>query len=80
MVANSIMDTFIAGGGSKQAIKDARKIAQQYLGDRVDSHKVYDTDTEAVVYAIGHCHIDTCCGHSQRRSARSPGLGQTNVI
>ncbi|PCG91440.1 Glycoside hydrolase/deacetylase, beta/alpha-barrel [Penicillium occitanis (nom. inval.)] len=75
MVANSIMDTFIAGGGSKQAIKDARKVAQQYLGDRVDSHKVYDTDTEAIVYAIGHCHIDTCWlwpfAETKRKVARS---------
>lgn len=75
MVANSIMDTFIAGGGSKRAIKDARKVAQQYLGDRVDSHTVYDTDTEAIVYAIGHCHIDTCWlwpfAETKRKVARS---------
>lgn len=75
MVANAIMDAFIAGGGSKESIKQARKIAQQYLGDKVDSHKVYDTKTEAIVYAIGHCHIDTCWlwpfAETKRKVARS---------
>ncbi|EED12267.1 alpha-mannosidase [Talaromyces stipitatus ATCC 10500] len=75
MVANDIMDTFIAGGGSKDSIKEARKVAQRYLGDRVDSHKVYDTETDPIVYAIGHCHIDTCWlwpfAETKRKVARS---------
>jgi len=75
MVANQIMDTFIAGNGSKESIKKARKIAQKYLGDRVDSAKVYETDTEPIVYAIGHCHIDTCWlwpwAETKRKVARS---------
>lgn len=75
MVANGIMDAFIAGGGNQDSIKKARKIAQQYLGDRVDSHSVYETGTEAIVYAIGHCHIDTCWlwpfAETKRKVARS---------
>lgn len=75
MVGNAIMDTFIAGGGSKDSIKAARKVAQRYLGDKVDSHKVYETGTEAIVYAIGHCHIDTCWlwpfAETKRKVARS---------
>lgn len=75
MVANEIMDTFIAGNGSQESIKKARKVAQKYLGDKVDSHKVYETGTEPIVYAIGHCHIDTCWlwpwAETKRKVARS---------
>ncbi|KOS47426.1 hypothetical protein ACN38_g1552 [Penicillium nordicum] len=75
VVANSIMDTFIAGNGSNEAINEARKIARKYLGDKVDSSDVYDTNTQPMVYAIGHCHIDTCWlwpwAETKRKVARS---------
>jgi alpha-mannosidase len=75
MVANAIMDAFIAGNGSQESIKEARKIAQKYLGDKVDSSRVYETDTQPIVYAIGHCHIDTCWlwpwAETKRKVARS---------
>jgi alpha-mannosidase len=59
-VCNAIMDAFIAGDGSHESIKEGRKIAQQYIGKNVDSEKVYESDKEAIVNGIGHCHIDTC--------------------
>jgi alpha-mannosidase len=59
-VCNAIMDAFIAGNGSQVSIREGRKIAQQYIGNKVDSEKVYETDKEAIVSGIGHCHIDTC--------------------
>ena len=72
---NDIIDTFIAGDGSKESIKQGRKIAQQYIGDKVDSSAVYDNDNEALVTAIGHCHIDTCWlwpfAETKRKVARS---------
>ncbi|GAM83502.1 hypothetical protein ANO11243_014900 [Dothideomycetidae sp. 11243] len=58
-ICNEIMDTFIAGDGSHEAIVQARKIAKKYIGD-VNSSKVYDNDNVAIVNAIGNCHIDTC--------------------
>ncbi|KAF2460046.1 putative alpha-mannosidase I [Lineolata rhizophorae] len=70
----SIMDTFIAGGGSNKTIKECREIARKYTGN-VDSAKVYDGDKEALVTAIGHCHIDTCWlwpwAETKRKVARS---------
>ncbi|EAU38407.1 hypothetical protein ATEG_01650 [Aspergillus terreus NIH2624] len=75
MVGNAIMDAFIAGNGSQESIKEARKIAQKYLGDKVDSADVYNTDKDPIVYAIGHCHIDTCWlwpwAETKRKVARS---------
>ncbi|KAJ9360543.1 alpha-mannosidase [Paecilomyces variotii] len=75
MVCNAIMDTFIAGNGSQESIKKGRQIAQKYLGDKVDSSEVYETDKEPIVYAIGHCHIDTCWlwpwAETKRKVARS---------
>ncbi|KAJ9669048.1 Glycoside hydrolase, 38 vacuolar alpha mannosidase [Coniosporium apollinis] len=74
-ICNSIMDTFIAGDGSKESIKECRKIAQKYLGDKVDSADVYSIDNEAIVSAIGHCHIDSCWlwpwAETKRKVARS---------
>ena len=74
-ICNSIVDCFIAGNGSKQSILDCRKIARQYLGDSVDSSKVYDNDKEAIISGIGHCHIDTCWlwpwAETKRKVARS---------
>lgn len=75
MVCNEIMDAFIAGEGSQESIKKGRKIAQKYLGDKVDSHKVYETENDPIVYAVGHCHIDTCWlwpwAETKRKVARS---------
>jgi len=59
-ICNQIMDVFIAGDGSQEAILKGRKIAQEYLGRHVDSAEVYKSDQQPLVYAIGHCHIDTC--------------------
>lgn len=59
-VCNTIIDTFIAGSGSQDSILKCRKIAQDYVGKHVDSPVVYDSKEEHIVYAIGHCHIDTC--------------------
>ncbi|KAL4939026.1 hypothetical protein BDV06DRAFT_214625 [Aspergillus oleicola] len=75
VVANSIIDAFIAGNGSLESIKAGRNIAQKYLGDKVDSAEVYDTGTQPIVYGIGHCHIDTCWlwpwAETKRKVARS---------
>ncbi|KAL2867121.1 alpha-mannosidase [Aspergillus lucknowensis] len=75
VVANSIIDAFIAGNGSTESIKEGRRLAQKYLGDKVDSAEVYDTDTQPIVYGIGHCHIDTCWlwpwAETKRKVARS---------
>ncbi|KAK5074990.1 Glycoside hydrolase, 38 vacuolar alpha mannosidase [Lithohypha guttulata] len=59
-VCNAIMDAFIAGDGSQESILKGRKIAQEYIGKHVSSPTVYDSKEESIVYAIGHCHIDTC--------------------
>ena len=56
---NAIMDAFIAGNGSKDAIAKGRKIARSYIGN-VDSAKVYESGKQPIVFATGHCHIDTC--------------------
>ncbi|RAL12310.1 alpha-mannosidase [Aspergillus homomorphus CBS 101889] len=75
MVTNAIIDAFIAGDGSQESIKEGRKIARKYIGDNVDSSMVYETDTDPIVYAIGHCHIDTCWlwpwAETKRKVARS---------
>nr|OQO24641.1 hypothetical protein B0A51_08727 [Rachicladosporium sp. CCFEE 5018] len=74
-VCNEIMDCFIAGEGSNSCLKDCREIAKKYLGDDVDSAKVYDNDNEALISGIGHCHIDTCWlwpwAETKRKIARS---------
>lgn len=74
-VCNEIIDAFIAGGGSTKSILEGRKIAKEYIGKHVDSSKVYDTDNQTIVYAIGHCHIDTCWlwpwAETKRKVARS---------
>ncbi|KAI9374766.1 glycosyl hydrolases family 38 N-terminal domain-containing protein [Aspergillus egyptiacus] len=75
VVANAIIDAFIAGDGSLEAIKEGRRIAQKYLGDKIDSAEVYNTGTQPIVYGIGHCHIDTCWlwpwAETKRKVARS---------
>lgn len=74
-VCNKIMDEFIAGNGSTESIKKGRKIAQTYIGESVDSAKVYDSGKESIVFGIGHCHIDTCWlwpwAETKRKVARS---------
>ena len=74
-VCNAIIDAFVAGGGSQESIIEGRKIAQKYIGQNVDSAKVYDSDEKAIVYGIGHCHIDTCWlwpwAETKRKVARS---------
>ncbi len=74
-VCNSIMDAFIEGNGSTASIEQGRKIAQSYIGKYVDSAKVYDSKKEDIVFAIGHCHIDTCWlwpwAETKRKVARS---------
>lgn len=74
-VNNAIMDAFIAGNGSQESIIKGRKIAQKYIGDKVDSAAVYKTGTDPIVYSIGHCHIDSCWlwpwAETRRKVARS---------
>ena len=69
------MDTFIAGQGSQKSILEGREIARKYIGDHVDSSKVYETDEESTVFAVGNCHIDTCWlwpfAETKRKVARS---------
>ena len=81
-VGNRIMDTFIAGHGDQKSIIKSRKIAREYVGD-VNSSKVYDTNKEHIVYAIGHCHIDTCWlwpwAETKRKIARS-WASQCNLL
>jgi alpha-mannosidase len=74
-VANKIIEVFTAGNGSQDSILEARKVARTYLGDNVDTADVYKSDTTPIVYAIGHCHIDTCWlwpwDETRRKVARS---------
>lgn len=74
-IGNRIIDAFIAGGGSDDSILEGRKIAKEFLGKDVDSHKIYDSDKDAPVSGIGYCHIDTCWlwpfAETKRKVARS---------
>lgn len=58
----------------KESILKSREIAKRYIGN-VDSAKVYDSGKDPMVYAIGHCHIDTCWlwpwDETKRKVARS---------
>ncbi|KAI4262004.1 MAG: hypothetical protein L6R42_002812 [Xanthoria sp. 1 TBL-2021] len=73
-ICNEIMDTFIAGHGTQDSILQGREIARKYIGN-VDSSKVYESEKEPHVYAIGHCHIDTTWlwpwAETKRKIARS---------
>lgn len=73
-LCNKIMDTYVAGDGSQDSIIECRKLATKYIGD-VNSSKVYDTNKEQLIYAIGNCHIDTCWlwpwDETKRKIARS---------
>lgn len=72
-VANRIIDTFELN--NQKTILQAREIAAGYIGNNVDSAKVYDSDQTPLVYGIGHCHIDTCWlwpwAETKRKVARS---------
>jgi alpha-mannosidase len=74
-IANSIMDCFIAGNGSQDCILECRQIAAKYIGPNSNSPKVYDSDKEPIVFAVGHCHIDSCWlwpwAETKRKVARS---------
>ena len=74
-LGNKIFNTFIAGDGSQESIVECRKLATRYLGDNVNSSKVYDSDKEHLIYAVGNCHIDTCWlwpfAETRRKVARS---------
>ncbi|KAK0733432.1 glycoside hydrolase family 38 protein [Lasiosphaeria miniovina] len=72
-ICNKIIDTFELG--NKDSLKACRTIAEDYLGPNVNSAKVYDTGKEALVFGIGHCHIDSCWlwpfAETKRKVARS---------
>ena len=72
-VATDIINSFELG--NKESILRCRKVAQEYIGDNVNSEKVYETGTEPLVYGIGHCHIDSCWlwpwDETKRKVARS---------
>lgn len=57
-VATKIMNTFEVG--NQDSVIACRKIAQEYLGNKVDSADVYKSGTKPIVFATGHCHIDCC--------------------
>ncbi|KAL8774723.1 MAG: hypothetical protein Q9209_000662 [Squamulea sp. 1 TL-2023] len=73
-ICNEIMDTFINGRGTQDSILRGREIARKYIGN-VDSAKVYESEKEPHVYAIGNCHIDTSWlwpwAETKRKIARS---------
>ncbi|KAI1082870.1 glycoside hydrolase family 38 protein [Whalleya microplaca] len=57
-VVTKVIDSYVLG--DKESIKKCRKIAQDYIGSKVDSAAVYSSGTTPQVFGIGHCHIDTC--------------------
>lgn len=71
--ATDIIDAFEVG--NQDSILKGRKIAQELLGKKVDSHAVYETGTEPLVFGVGNCHIDTCWlwpwAETRRKVARS---------
>jgi alpha-mannosidase len=81
MTANKIIETFRVG--DRDSIVECRRIAQQFLGAKIDSTAVYSSSSsssneekdDALVYAIGHCHIDCCWlwpwAETRRKVARS---------
>ncbi|CAK7271026.1 Glycoside hydrolase, 38 vacuolar alpha mannosidase [Sporothrix epigloea] len=74
-VATRMIDTFERG--SQDSILRARKIAEEYLGPKVDDSSVFDVKPgkNPIVFGIGHCHIDTCWlwpwAETKRKVARS---------
>lgn len=59
-LASRIIDMFSVV--DKTSIIRCRKIAEEYLGADINSGKVHQSfnDKKPTVFAIGHCHIDTC--------------------
>lgn len=57
-VGNKIMDVFDPKN-LDDSIAECRKIAATYIGDLVDSDKVYASKQRREVIAVGNCHIDT---------------------
>lgn len=72
-IANKIIDIFKVN--DQKTILKGRELARQFLGPDIDSHKVYETGKDPVVFGIGHCHIDTCWlwpwAETRRKVARS---------
>ncbi|KAL2270134.1 hypothetical protein VTJ83DRAFT_2318 [Remersonia thermophila] len=72
-VCNRIIDAFDVN--DRESVKRCRKIAEEYLGPKVNSAEVYKSGKEPVVFAIGHCHIDSCWlwpfAETKRKVARS---------
>ncbi|KAH6646420.1 glycosyl hydrolase family 38 domain-containing protein [Truncatella angustata] len=72
-VVTEVIDAYKLG--DKESIKKGRKIAEEYLGSDVNSAKVYNSGKVPQVFAIGHCHIDTCWlwpwAETKRKVARS---------
>ncbi|KAJ5625617.1 Alpha-mannosidase [Penicillium lagena] len=73
VTANRIIETFQVA--DQNSILECRKIARECLGPKVDSAKVYSSNTETLVYGTGHCHIDSCWlwpwAETRRKVARS---------
>ncbi|EED13901.1 alpha-mannosidase, putative [Talaromyces stipitatus ATCC 10500] len=57
-IAMKIINTFRPG--NKDSITKCRTIAADFLGPDVGSYEIYHNATEVDIFAIGHCHIDTC--------------------
>lgn len=72
-VANEIVNTFVHG--NQESILKCRAIAAEYLGDKVSSADVYKSNKTPIVFATGHCHIDTAWlwpfDETKRKVARS---------
>lgn len=51
------MDVFEVG--NQDSIRAGLKIAEDYLGGKRHSADVYNGGQQALVFATGHCHIDT---------------------
>ncbi|CAK7204950.1 Glycoside hydrolase, 38 vacuolar alpha mannosidase [Sporothrix eucalyptigena] len=74
-IASRIIDTF--DHNDLNSLAQCRKVAEEYLGPNINSHTVYTAfdDKKPTIYAIGHCHIDTCWlwpwAETKRKVARS---------
>jgi alpha-mannosidase len=74
-VGTKIMNTFKLSDNN--SIIRCRKIAEKFLGPRTSSSDIYSTShqQDPDVFAVGHCHIDTCWlwpwAETKRKGARS---------
>ncbi|PCG90780.1 hypothetical protein PENOC_100440 [Penicillium occitanis (nom. inval.)] len=74
-VATKIINIFQAN--DRNSIHECRQIAQEFLGPNINSTEVYQQGIakDIDVFAIGHCHIDTCWlwpwAETKRKVARS---------